>query len=165
MKTLLLRNWLSMVLSFMGAFSPVQFHKEALPKMIPAQALVAQAVRPVKQAIQITHKTHKTAHLNIGARTYTYVFAGKASFNGMPSANAQVNVRASSENGIFTRQTRTDADGIYRVSMTVTGKFDEMISCEISAITSDLLQKASVEGRQIPLHDSRVTLDPPLSFA
>jgi hypothetical protein len=161
MKTIILRNWLSVVLSFVSTFSPVHTIKEAIPQSHPV-AVVAKASQnlPVKH---LASRSLDTAFLMASAKQYNYVFAGQATCEGQPCSNARVQIEVTSEYGSNVREATTDANGRYSVSMPVKGEPNQTLSWEIHGLTSDF-KKADLEGHQILSDDSSIQMSAPLMF-
>ena len=164
MRTLLMRNWLSLLMSFFTTLSPVQITKEAIPQTHPG-ALVAQAKRPIALAVKLkaTRPAEKTSSPLNSFHGYAYTFAGQATLDGEPCPNARVEVRVTSGYGFDIQNVQTGPDGRYRVTLRVQGEPTDTLSWEIHALTPDF-KKAELEGQQILMDEHAVQLNNPLIF-
>ena len=81
--------------------------------------------------------------------SYTYVFQGKAMLDGRPYAHAQVRLEAVSMQSDQIKQVETDAEGNYRVEITVSGRPNEPLNWTLHALTSDFKQ-SELTGSQHP---------------
>ena len=163
MKAILLRNWFSLVISFVSTFSPIHTVKEVVPQSQPV-AVVARlphktlAVNPVAVT-----PARETAPLLASAQSYTYTFAGLATSEGQPCNNARVEVRVTSDHGADIQNVTTGKDGRYNVSIPVVGEPNETLSWEIHALTSDF-KKVDLEGHQILTGEYSIQMEAPLAF-
>jgi hypothetical protein len=159
MNSFLLRNWFSVVLSFLGVFNPMSIQKESIPAL-----QTIQVVHTIKPAVAVTRKAQPASHLSKGIRAYTYIFAGKALDNGQPSASAEIVLELTTSNGTEIHRIKTAQDGSYQIAASLLSKPNDMVRWTINAETTDH-KTLSLEGHQIPLYENRVAINGTLYFA
>jgi hypothetical protein len=79
---------------------------------------------------------------------FTYLFEGKATFEGQPCPNASVLVRMTSGEHSAAQGTVTDADGSYRISMSLDVMDKHPMDWTIEAYTPEF-KPVEITGRQI----------------
>jgi hypothetical protein len=165
MERILGNNKLALALSILGVMYPMQFNKEVLALSNPAHAVVPFNWNSVVSAVvPMVHRAVKSNALRVNSRAYTYTFTGKATFEGLPLANARVEIRVTSDSAADIHEVITDPNGRYTLSVPVTGNESETLSWEIRGLTSDLKQ-AHLEGHQILTHEHTVKMVAPLHFS
>src|SRR4029077_9781421 len=122
MKAILLRNWLTVVLSFVSTLSPIHSMKEAIPQPHPTAVVVKLPQKNLAVMPLEVKPIQEKAPLLASALNYTYTFTGQATIGGQPCSNTRVEIRVTSDKGSDIENVTTGADGRYSVSIPVTGE-------------------------------------------
>ena len=99
------------------------------------------------------HLSDPVARKDPSLHSYTCSFAGVATLNGQPIANASIILRIRTSVVNITRRTRTDEDGHYGLDVRLTGLLYEPLLWEIQAFTP-YSQPIQLEGARILMNEN-----------
>ena len=163
MERILIKKWLVVALSILGAIRPMQTYKEEKP--VPQNPVhEVNSVARQAAAKRSVHPKRRPTNLVADSRSYSYTFRGLATAEGQPATNARVEIRVTSDYAADMFQVSTGSDGRYTLTVPVTGKPNQTLSWEIRGLTSDL-KAAGQAGHQILTDEHAVELDIPLALA
>jgi hypothetical protein len=134
----LARHMVQLILVFLGLVTPVT---PAAPKPhIHHHRAPASVVKPIPNSMMF--RTDPLFH------RYTYIFEGKATFHNQPCPNASVLIRLSSGDRTVTKGTVTEADGSYKLKVSIEAEEHASMDWSMEAYTADF-NKVELSGRQI----------------
>ena len=111
MKSILIKNWFTLILSFLGVFPPAPATHEALP--LPQRTSQAHVSHFVPAHRPVTPSA---------PASYTCIFEGRATSSGLPVADAKVLLRVIGPGRHESQHfTTTEADGTYSYLVHVQG--------------------------------------------
>ncbi len=137
-----------LILVFLGLAHPVAQQPAAIVTAAhPARpAIVHKHARPAKvQEVDPNSMQLRTEPL---LYHFTYIFEGKANLKGAPCPNASVLARLTSDDRTVVKGAVTEADGSYRLEVTIDAQDKAPVDWELKAYTPDF-KPVELAGRKI----------------
>ncbi len=139
-----------------------------LPDVISqvAHAPVKKTIQLAKSSMQedIVVRKKNQLHLRSLEKEYTCVFTGKVTCGGQPCNSAGLKVHVAFKEGIDRVKTiSVDSDGSYSASFLVRAVMNEHVDWWIVADSPDSASK-QIQGRQILMEDTTVTIEEPIGL-